>query len=184
MVFTGMMLKLMLLWIGQLWSLSPRSEVLMVWLVSLGVLFIDVCSCYHFWVDQTRLTSSPVLAISDFNQLLEVTCDACKLGIGASLSLNGRPVAFYSQIFANPYIAIFCLDLRALASLCDSSGFYFEVGWMCSQHSKQRLAIGMLSGFSSFWVTISPFFTRQVKKIMWQMRCVWRVTIMYPWFLY
>lgn len=47
-----------------------------------------------------RLISTHILALSDFTQVFELHCDACKLGIGAILSQQGRPVAFFSEKIA------------------------------------------------------------------------------------
>lgn len=49
---------------------------------------------------KSKLVSTQILALPDFSVLFELHCDACKNGIGAVLSQQGRPIAFFSEKIA------------------------------------------------------------------------------------
>lgn len=50
-----------------------------------------------FALIKQRLTTAPIMVLPDFDSPFELHCNASKLGIGAVLSQNERPVVFYSE---------------------------------------------------------------------------------------
>lgn len=50
-----------------------------------------------FQIIKDHLVLAPILALPDFTTVFKLHCDACKTGVGAVLSQQGRPIAFYSE---------------------------------------------------------------------------------------
>lgn len=49
------------------------------------------------------MSSTPVLALPDFNKQFVVETDACDYGIGAVLMQQGQPIAFLSKALADKH---------------------------------------------------------------------------------
>lgn len=43
------------------------------------------------------MTEAPILVLQNFNKLFKVNCDASSVRIGAMLSQEGKPIAYFSE---------------------------------------------------------------------------------------
>lgn len=51
----------------------------------------------NFDLLKKKVTKQPILALPDFNKVFQVDCDANGCAIGAVLSQEGKPIAYFSE---------------------------------------------------------------------------------------
>ena len=68
-----------------------------------------------FELIKLRLTSAPILMFSDFHQPFKLHSDASKVGIGAVLSQNSKPVAYFSEKLSGPILHCSTYDVKFYA---------------------------------------------------------------------
>jgi hypothetical protein len=75
-----------------------------------GIITIPLSNLLHHkhfsWTDSAQaafdqlksaMTSTPVLAFPDFSKVFTIETDACETGIGAVLTQEGHPIAYFSK---------------------------------------------------------------------------------------
>ena len=68
---------------------------------------------------QTALTTTPILALPDFSQTFVMETDASNSGVGAVLSQNDHPLAYFSKKLTKKNVTSISLCLR---TICYNSG--------------------------------------------------------------
>ncbi|XP_047158807.1 uncharacterized mitochondrial protein AtMg00860-like [Vigna umbellata] len=84
---------------------------------------------------KAAITSGPVLALPDFNQEFHIECDASGGGLGAVLTQNRRPIAFYSKALSEGSLSksIYEKELMALVLAINIGGHtWWEEGSRCT----------------------------------------------------
>ena len=118
---------------------------------------------------KVKLTQAPLLVLPDFDKVFEVDCDASKTGIGAVLSQDGRPVAFYSEKLGGAKLlySVYDLELYVIVrSLHHWRHYLIQREFMLySDHQALKFLQGQhkLSSRHAKWVSTLQEYTFSIK---------------------
>lgn len=95
-----------------------------------------------FEVLKEAMINTPVLALPDFSRQFTVKTDACATGIGAVLSQEGHPVAYYNKALsvANQQLSIYEKEFLAVIMAVDKWRQYLNRGLFIIKTDHQSLA--------------------------------------------
>ena len=65
-----------------------------------------------FQLIKVCLTTTPILVLPDFSQPFELHGNALKVGIGASLSQHGKPIAYFNETLSGSKVRYNTYDVE------------------------------------------------------------------------
>ncbi|XP_024041854.1 uncharacterized protein LOC127898849 [Citrus sinensis] len=105
-----------------------------------------------FEIIKRKVTKTPILSLSDFGKVFEVECDASNTGIGAVLSQERKPVAFFSEKLNDSRKKYSTYDEELIWRECENGsyeqyqlhdGFLFKGNRLCIPQCSLRESIIM-----------------------------------------